>query len=154
MAAHWDAPLSRVLTPRGERLVTLRDAARYLTERFANLTHDMALERAIELLMLAAGTGELAERKRATDQIAMVLRDRTALSQVSCWRMPKGPAVVWTVAAGPLGFASERTLATPLTPHRLRGSRNRKAPPDPQRSLPACRQPRPSGPFWRLNPRI
>jgi hypothetical protein len=27
----WDAPLSRVLSPQGERLVTLRDAGTYLS---------------------------------------------------------------------------------------------------------------------------
>ncbi len=70
----WDAPLSRVLSPQGERLVTLRDAGTYLSERFANVTRDAVLEHAIALLMKAAESGELADRKTATDQVARVLQ--------------------------------------------------------------------------------
>jgi hypothetical protein len=74
MSMDWDAPLSRVLSPKGERLVTLRDAGAYLSsERFATVTHSPVLERAVELLMKAAETGTLADRKTATDQVARAL---------------------------------------------------------------------------------
>ena len=74
---NWDAALSRVLTLKGgERLVTLRDAGRCLSDRFGSVNRDAALEHAIELLMAAAATGELERRKTATDQVARVLRAR------------------------------------------------------------------------------
>jgi hypothetical protein len=78
---HWDAPLSRVLTPRGAQLSTLREAGQFLSERFSSVIHDASLERAIELLMAAAESGVLADRKTATDQVqvAVVLRDRGLL---------------------------------------------------------------------------
>jgi hypothetical protein len=69
----WDAPLSRVLSPKGERLVTLRGGdvpLRTLRRRRA----DAVLEHAIALLMKAAESGELADRKTATDQVARVLQ--------------------------------------------------------------------------------
>jgi hypothetical protein len=69
----WDARLSRVLSPPGQRLVTLRDAANYIAGRFANVTRNAALEHAIELLMEAAESGALEDRKRATDQLARFL---------------------------------------------------------------------------------
>jgi hypothetical protein len=60
MATNWDAPLTRVLSPQGARLVTLRAAGAYLSERFAGVTHSAVLEHAIELLMKAAQSGTLA----------------------------------------------------------------------------------------------
>jgi hypothetical protein len=58
----------------GERLVTFRDAGTYLSERFADAARDAVLEHAIALLMKAAESGELADRKTATDQVARVLQ--------------------------------------------------------------------------------
>jgi len=63
----WDAPLTRVLTPSGQRLQTLRQAGAYLSSRFGNTIKNAALEHAIQLLMHAAETGKLEDRKRATD---------------------------------------------------------------------------------------
>jgi hypothetical protein len=71
--AHWDRPLSRVLTPRGARLCTLREAGAFLTERFAQVTKCAVLEHAIVLLMAAAESGRPKDRKAATDQLAIVL---------------------------------------------------------------------------------
>ena len=79
-ALGWDAPLTRVLSPKGERLVTLRDAGTYLSGRFGNVTKDAALERAIELLIKAAETGALADRKTATDQVARALQGQRLIS--------------------------------------------------------------------------
>jgi hypothetical protein len=76
---HWDAPLSRVLTPRGAQLSTLREAGQFLSERFSNVTHDASLKRAIELLMRAAESGEAKDRKAATDQVVLVLLSRGLL---------------------------------------------------------------------------
>jgi hypothetical protein len=70
---HWDLPLSRVLTPRGARLATLREAAEFLSARFGNVLQCAVLERAIELLMAAAESGKPKDRKAATDQLAIVL---------------------------------------------------------------------------------
>ena len=61
----WDAPLSRVLSPQGDRLLTLRDAGTYLSERFAKVARDAVLEHAIALLMKGAESGELADRLRS-----------------------------------------------------------------------------------------
>jgi hypothetical protein len=69
----WDAPLARVLTPSGQRLETLRQAGAYLSSRFGNTIKNAALEHAIQLLMHAAETGKLEDRKRATDQLARLL---------------------------------------------------------------------------------
>jgi hypothetical protein len=68
-----------VLSPGGVRLVTLREAGAYLSEHFATVTQSAVLERAIELLMAAAETGELADRKTATDQVARALHGRGLL---------------------------------------------------------------------------
>ncbi len=38
------------------------------------MTHDEAIAHAIELMMRAADTGTRADRKAATDQVALVLR--------------------------------------------------------------------------------
>jgi hypothetical protein len=40
----WDAPLIRVLSPKGTRLVTLRDAGAYLSERFPGVTESAVLK--------------------------------------------------------------------------------------------------------------
>jgi hypothetical protein len=69
-----DVPLTRVLSPQGARLITLRDAGAYLSERFAGVTHSAVLEHAIELLMKAAQSGTLADRKTETDQVARTLQ--------------------------------------------------------------------------------
>ena len=39
----WDAPLTRVLTPSGQRLETLRQAGAYLSSRFGNTIKNAAL---------------------------------------------------------------------------------------------------------------
>jgi hypothetical protein len=75
----WDAPLSRVLTPRGARLSTLRAAGQYLSEQFATVVESAVLARAIELLMAAAESGRPKDRKAATDQVVLVLLNRGLL---------------------------------------------------------------------------
>jgi hypothetical protein len=77
--AHWDAPLSRVLTPRGARLSTLREAGQYLSANFTTVIESAVLARAIELLMAAAESGRPKDRKAATDQIVLVLLNRGLL---------------------------------------------------------------------------
>jgi hypothetical protein len=47
---------------RDARLATLREAAAYLSERFATVTHSAVLERAIVLLMAAAESGKRKDR--------------------------------------------------------------------------------------------
>jgi hypothetical protein len=73
--AHWDKALSRELGAAGERIVTLRDAGRFLLERFQGVTKSAPLEHAIVLLMRAAASGRRADRAAATDQVLIVLRE-------------------------------------------------------------------------------
>jgi hypothetical protein len=71
----WSRPLTRVLTLKsGEQLRTLHDAAELFTRRFGSVTKSAPLEHAIGLLLRAAKTGARADRKAATDQVALVLR--------------------------------------------------------------------------------
>ena len=71
----WDQPLTRVLILKtGERLRTLHDAAELITRRFGSVSKSAPLGHAIRLLLGAAETGTRADRKAATDQVALVLR--------------------------------------------------------------------------------
>ena len=72
--ASWDAPLSRALRGGNKPLHTLRDAGRYLTDNYANMTRSQALEHAIELLMKAAESGDRRDIKAATEQVARFLQ--------------------------------------------------------------------------------
>lgn len=75
MAVDWTLPLTRPLPLKGgRRLRTLWDAAELITRRFGNVTQDAVLEHAIVLLLRAAETGTQADRKAATDQVALVPR--------------------------------------------------------------------------------
>ena len=71
----WTRPLTRTLILKtGERLRTLHDAAELITRRFGSVTKSAPLEDAIGLLLRAAETGTEADRKAATDQMAVALR--------------------------------------------------------------------------------
>ena len=71
----WNRPLTRVLILKtGERLRTLHDAAELITRRLGSVTTSAPLGHAIGLLLRAAKTGTRADRKAATDQVAVVLR--------------------------------------------------------------------------------
>ena len=71
----WTRPLTRVpILKTGERLRMLHDAADLITHRFGSVTKSAPLEHAIVLLLRAAETGTRADRKAATDQVAVVLR--------------------------------------------------------------------------------
>ena len=71
----WTQPLTRTLILKsGERLRTLHDAAELTTRRFGTVTRDAPLKHAIWLMLRAAETGARADRKAATDQVALVLR--------------------------------------------------------------------------------
>ena len=52
----------------------MHDVAETFLRRFGNVRHDRAVAHAIELMMRSAETGTKADRKAATDQIALVLR--------------------------------------------------------------------------------
>jgi hypothetical protein len=79
MPAGWDAPLSRVLAPRGTRLSTWREAGRYLSDGFSTVTRSAVLEHAIVLLMVAAESGKAKDRAAATEQVERVLAGRGLL---------------------------------------------------------------------------
>jgi hypothetical protein len=49
----------------------LHDVAEAFLRRFGNVRHDQAVAHAIELMMRAAENGTRAERKAATDQVAL-----------------------------------------------------------------------------------
>jgi hypothetical protein len=71
----WTWPLTHVLILKtGERLRTLHDAAELITRRFGSVTRSAPLGHAIRLLLCAAETRTRADRKAATDQVALVLR--------------------------------------------------------------------------------
>ena len=77
MAVDWHRPLTHPLAlDGGETLRTLRDAAVLIARRFGKAPESEPLERALELLLIAAVTGAEADRKAATDQVALVLKLR------------------------------------------------------------------------------
>jgi hypothetical protein len=76
-SADWQAKLTRSLTLQdGTKLVTLADGRTVLIRYFSTVIEDRAVALAIERLLKAAKTGAFADRKAATDQVAIVLRAR------------------------------------------------------------------------------
>ena len=74
---NWSAKLARSLTLKnGDVLVTLEDARRLMLAHLVTEVEDHALSNAMRLLLKAAETGSSADRKAATDQVALVLRWR------------------------------------------------------------------------------
>ena len=71
----WSKPLARELALKDGRVLrTLHDARDlFASGVFAGVTHSQALERAIELLIRAAESGEDGDVADATDQVATVL---------------------------------------------------------------------------------
>jgi hypothetical protein len=77
---NWSASLTRSLTLKnGDTLVTLEDARRLVLAHLVTEVEDHALSNAMRLLLIAAETGAYADRKAATDQVAIVLRWRNVL---------------------------------------------------------------------------
>jgi hypothetical protein len=79
--ADWSAKLTRWLTLKdGTKLVTPNDARACLIRYFGTATHSRGVgrgaRRAVDLVMKAAETGALGDRKAATDQVEVVLRWR------------------------------------------------------------------------------
>ena len=76
-AADWSTKLTRALALKdGTKLVTLADTRAVLLKYLATEVEDAALGtvgHALRLLLAAAKTGSLADRKAATDQVAIVL---------------------------------------------------------------------------------
>jgi hypothetical protein len=78
-AADWSIKLTRSLTMQdGAKLVTLADAREILVKCFETLAQSAPVALAMERVMTAAETGTFADRKAATDQVALVLRRRLA----------------------------------------------------------------------------
>jgi len=74
---NWSAQLSRPLTLKdGTKLVTLEDARRAALAHLVTEIEDFDLTGAMQLLLTAAETGSVADRKAATDQVAITLRAR------------------------------------------------------------------------------
>jgi hypothetical protein len=73
----WSTKLTRSLTLKdGTKLVTLGDARAVLLKYLTTEIEDPAVGQAIRLLLAAAKTGSLADRKAATDQVEILLRWR------------------------------------------------------------------------------
>lgn len=74
MAPHWQTPLSEPLTLRsGDTLLTLLDVGHFLRSNFAG-TRTPPLQSTIELLLRAAETGAEADRRAATERLALLLK--------------------------------------------------------------------------------
>ena len=80
MAASWTRLLSRTLVLKdGTHLATLHDVAKVFTRTFDNSVHWPTLDYAIELLMKAAETGTEDDVEAATNEAAIVLRQRVLM---------------------------------------------------------------------------
>jgi hypothetical protein len=69
---------ARLTLRNGKKLVTLEDVRRVLLTHLVMEVEHHALGNAMRLLLIAAETGISADRKAATDQVALVLRSRAA----------------------------------------------------------------------------
>jgi hypothetical protein len=69
----------RLVVADGGTLLTLKDAASLIAQKFAAVTEWHALGHCIELLMLAGETSRLDDIEAATSQIEIVLRARRLL---------------------------------------------------------------------------
>ena len=79
-SADWSVKLTRGLPLKnGDTLVTLADARRVVLAHLLTEVDDSTLTHAMRLLLTAAETGTLADRKAATDQVGLVLRQRAAI---------------------------------------------------------------------------
>jgi hypothetical protein len=81
---HWSAKLTQSLTLKdGTELVTLADARACLSRFRSTVTTSPGVargtDRAMKLVVKAAETGAYADRKAATDQVAIVLRWRAII---------------------------------------------------------------------------
>ena len=77
---NYDHKLARPITlADGTAIVTLRDAARAIRERFVVKAAWPLLELVIEQMMTAAATGDAADVLAATDSLERVLRARRLL---------------------------------------------------------------------------
>jgi hypothetical protein len=71
----WSLRLTHPLTLEDQtRLATLADARAVVVERLTNRVEDAALSEVLKLLLIAARSGTLSDRKAATDQLEMVLK--------------------------------------------------------------------------------
>src|SRR5262245_16366552 len=76
-AKYWNRPLARPIALKGgSELVTLKDAGLFIRDYFQGYTKNDCLEWAVELLMIAAASGKLKDRQRATDQIVILIGSR------------------------------------------------------------------------------
>ena len=75
--AEWSAKLTRSLAIKdGTKLATLADAREILIEYFETMAQSASVALAMERVLIAAETGSFADRKAATDQVAIVLKLR------------------------------------------------------------------------------
>jgi hypothetical protein len=78
---NWSAKLTQSLTlTNGEKLVTLEDARRVVLAYLTTEVEHFDLANAMRFLLIAAETGRVADRKAATEQVAIVLRERGVYS--------------------------------------------------------------------------
>ena len=73
----WSLWLTHPLTLEDQtRLATLADARAVVVKHLTKRVDDAALTQVLKLLLIAARSGTLSDRKAATDQLEMLLRDQ------------------------------------------------------------------------------
>ena len=77
MAFYWSRHVAKpVKLASGSELVALRDAGEFIRDHFGDALQDAAVEHTCELLLIAATSGRAEDRKRATDQIVVLIGTR------------------------------------------------------------------------------
>jgi hypothetical protein len=73
----WSLKLARPLTLEDQtQLATLADARAVVVKHLTKRVDDAALTQVLKLLLIAARSGTLSDRKAATDQLEMVLKSQ------------------------------------------------------------------------------
>jgi hypothetical protein len=95
--AGWSGKLARSLTLKdGTEMVTLADARDVLRNHLATEVENIELGQTLRLLLAAAKTGSVADRRAATDQVEIVLRWREATARSVT--LGDGMPARWTIA--------------------------------------------------------
>lgn len=80
-SVEWSSKLAGVVeTKTGERLTTLRYAAKFIQARFSRVIKDAALEGAVEDLIIAAESGKKADCDQATSRLKIFLYTQRMLA--------------------------------------------------------------------------
>jgi hypothetical protein len=89
--ANWTRELTKPITLiDGTELITLGDASKFVLERLSGLSglRSQSLTHVVELLVIAAQSGTLADRKVATDQVCIVLSSKALIREAGASLRP------------------------------------------------------------------